>query len=100
MIIDAGWQGDEGGSMAGYAGFKTLLIKAIRGFLSYLDNSMSEFFLTYHCELFDSDSASGGKEIQNSFEFTTLLYEERTLLHTTYAPLEPRPPCWHPESTS
>jgi hypothetical protein len=41
--------------------FETLLINAIRGFLSYFSNPVSEYPLTYHSELIDEDSASGAK---------------------------------------
>ena len=36
--------------------FKTPLIKAIRGFLSYFSNPVNEFPLTYRSELIDEDS--------------------------------------------
>ena len=42
---------------------ETLLIITIREFLGYFSNPVSEFPLTYHCELIDGDSASGGGEI-------------------------------------
>jgi hypothetical protein len=43
--------------------FETLLIKPIRGFLSYFSNSVSEFPSTYHSELIDEDSTPGEKRL-------------------------------------
>ena len=43
--------------------FETLLIKPIRGFLSYFSDSVSEFPSTYHSELIDEDSAPGEKRL-------------------------------------
>ena len=61
MIDDPEWQGDCGGDDGGVCwgnwAIETLLIKAIRGLLSYFSNPVSEFPLTYHCELLDEDSA-------------------------------------------
>jgi hypothetical protein len=42
--------------------FKTLLIKAIRGFLSYFSNPASDFPSTYHSELIDEDQVPGAKK--------------------------------------
>ena len=46
--------------------FEKSLIKAIRGFLSYFSNPVSEISLTYRSELIDEDSVLGlvlGEEI-------------------------------------
>ena len=59
--------------------FETLLIKAIRGFLSYFSNPVSEFPLTYHSELIDEDSASEGK---SDLPTAAVLYKAQTLLHS------------------
>jgi hypothetical protein len=56
--------------------FETFLIKTIRGFLSYFSNPMSEFCLTYRCELIDEDSELGAKR---RLEFYALLSK-----HTPY----------------
>jgi hypothetical protein len=52
--------------------FETLLIKAIRGFLSYFSNPVSELPLTYHRELIDDDSASGAKRLHPPLQFYTM----------------------------
>jgi hypothetical protein len=41
--------------------FQTLLIKPIRKILSCFGDPVSEFPLTYHCELIDEDSGLGAK---------------------------------------
>jgi hypothetical protein len=62
-IDELGREGKEGRVMTGYAFkyaplgkdfawmFKTLLIKAVQGFLIYFSNPVSEFSLTYHHNL-------------------------------------------------
>lgn len=60
-----GWRGD-GGVFWGDWKFQTLLIKPIQTILSCFSDPVSEFPLTYHCELIDEDSGTfriGGGDI-------------------------------------
>jgi hypothetical protein len=47
--------------------FETLLIKPIRGFLSYFSNPMSEFPLAYQSELIDEAYEDRGKGVTLDF---------------------------------
>ena len=68
--------------------FETLLVKAIRCFLSYFSTSMTRFPSTYHSELFDDpdeDSAlfsTGGEETAPNVPIAAVLYQVQTLLHS------------------
>jgi hypothetical protein len=47
---------------------EAILIEAIRGFLSYFSNPVSEF--PYHSELIDEDSTLSASGARDGFEFT------------------------------
>lgn len=61
---------------------EVLLIKAIRDFLSYFSNPVSEFSLTYHSELIDEVSMGIQHYIQHWGEDITK-HELYTSLHVT-----------------
>ena len=63
--------------------FETLLIKAIRCFLSYFNNPVSGFPLTYQSELIDEAYEDWGEGITlNLPTAAAVLYEVQTLLHS------------------
>jgi hypothetical protein len=69
--------------------FETL-IKAIRGFLSYFSDPMSEFSLTYHSEIIDEGSVTfsvgGGKEIGSNLHTALVLCKRGTLPPLAHRP--------------
>ena len=74
-IDEPGRKGKEGGPMTGYVlyalgkdfawMFKTLLIKAVQGFLVYFSNPVSEFSLTYHHDLNKNPMFNVGSQEKN-----------------------------------